>query len=164
MFFCRQRPLDMDNRLDSSAFTAQPNLSCFSKKDISFSPEMRYNKFEVCASIFSHTTEREFCCMRHRGIQAVKWGLSMNKSAPGDGVTLIDYLARGAGCEYVSELNYLSFSQKESLISVLAQMDPGTYPLAKWNEALSYLAKLPPQKTVEEARRALLGHYSGTSV
>ena len=62
MFFCGQRSLDMDNRLDSGTFSAQPNLSCFSKKDISFSPEMRYNKFEVCASIFSHTTEREFCC------------------------------------------------------------------------------------------------------
>ena len=79
----------------------------------------------------------------------------------GQAVTLIDYLTRETGCEYVSELHYLDPARKAKAVEALMKLTAETYPLEKWNDALSYVAELPAQETAEAARAQMIAFYSG---
>ena len=77
------------------------------------------------------------------------------------GVSLVDFLAKELGCVYISDLTHLTADQQKRLAGVLETLPPEAAKDAEWADALSYIAKLPPQGNAEEDRTRLLSALRG---
>lgn len=73
---------------------------------------------------------------------------------------LLDFLQYRAGCAYLSDLKYIDTWQKVRLARVLEEIPAEAADLRTWNDALDYLAKAPPEQTVENARAQLITELS----
>lgn len=69
--------------------------------------------------------------------------------------TLLDVLAAKLGV-FLSDLRYLGPAQKDRMYRILTQADGEEVPLDEWNQALSYIAELPPAPDYRTARLRLL--------
>ena len=72
-------------------------------------------------------------------------------------LTLLDLVMLKMNCKYLSDLHYLTESDKLRLFHYLSEkvrLDSAT--LYEWNEVLNYLTGLPAMRTREEAKIALL--------
>jgi len=68
---------------------------------------------------------------------------------------LLDVLKATFGCEYVSDLHFLSTSQKVRLKYLLEEINAEDFSLQEWNNALDYIVKEPAQPTPGKAKAAL---------
>lgn len=71
-------------------------------------------------------------------------------------ISLVEYCAFQLGCEHLSDLHFLQAWQKRKLYRVIESLPQNEGSLWEWNDALAYVANLPPTKTVSEARQKLL--------
>ena len=71
-------------------------------------------------------------------------------------LSLVDYLAYMTHCEYVSDLKFMDDARRRHVCRALERIPVETYPLKEWNDALSYVAKRPPQTTSAKARAELM--------
>ena len=69
---------------------------------------------------------------------------------------LLEFLAYKAGCTYLSDLAAADSWQRMRLARVLELVPAGAASLREWNDALDYLAHVPPDQTAEKARVRLL--------
>ena len=67
-------------------------------------------------------------------------------------ISLVDYLAYQAGCEYISDLRCLDSLDRRKLARMLEKVEPDDFPLRDWNDALNYLVRESPQQTAREAQ------------
>lgn len=75
---------------------------------------------------------------------------------------LLDVLLLISGCRNLSDLRCLDNWQQVHLARVLEKILPHAASLAGWNDALVYLARVPPQETAEAARDRLIQSLSLT--
>jgi hypothetical protein len=76
------------------------------------------------------------------------------------GISLLDILMVYASCTYMSDLHYLSGSQRMRLARKLGKLLPEAYSLWQWNDALTYLVDEPPVETALTARTRILSWLS----
>ena len=69
---------------------------------------------------------------------------------------LLDYLAREAGCMYLSDLPHAGRVECGRAFHALERVAPEAVSLHDWNDALNYLAQAPPEETAQAAREHLL--------
>lgn len=74
--------------------------------------------------------------------------------------SLLDLLTQQAGCEYMSDLFYMANEQRNRLSKAIKAIPTDAFSLREWNEALGYLAKLPPQASSQAARENLAAFCS----
>ena len=70
--------------------------------------------------------------------------------------SLLDVLAHKLGDLFLSDLLFLDRKQMLQLLALLECADETSVPLSEWNDALSYLAELPPEPTSTEAKARLI--------
>lgn len=71
-------------------------------------------------------------------------------------LSLVDYAAYVAGCTYVSDLHNLNSVGKRRIARALEKVDPDTFSLREWNDALEYLVRAGPQQTPVSAKDILI--------
>ena len=71
-------------------------------------------------------------------------------------MSLLDYLHWKIGCEYLSDLHWLSAVQRMWIVREIEQISAKEVSLHEWNDALAYLSDLPPKPTADTARNALI--------
>jgi hypothetical protein len=70
---------------------------------------------------------------------------------------LLDAMAAIAGCQYLSDLHFLNWTQRLSLAHVVEQVPAEDASLAEWNDALCYLGgEVPPRTDAKQAKHDLL--------
>lgn len=69
---------------------------------------------------------------------------------------LLDIAAAYLGCQYISDLRYLTPYQRCVLATHLEGIDSGWFSLFEWNDALNYLCRKEPAETAAEAKTVLL--------
>ena len=69
---------------------------------------------------------------------------------------LLDFLAYRAGHTMLSDLHYMDELEQARMARVLKGIPPEAVGLREWNDALEYLARLPPEETAQAARGRLL--------
>lgn len=75
---------------------------------------------------------------------------------------LLDLLCLRMGCEFLSDLRFLSPARRRELARELARIPVREEDRAEWNDTLQYLAQSPPEKTAREARDHLVRQlYTG---
>lgn len=70
--------------------------------------------------------------------------------------SLLDWMARQAGCEYLSDLRKLTGRQRLSLATALEPMAAKENEMRQWNDALDYLFHGNAQSSAAAARDAIL--------
>lgn len=78
-------------------------------------------------------------------------------------MSLLDYLAWRAGCDYLSDLRFLTSAQKLRLVHVLESVPAEAASLAQWRDALDYLAGQDAGGSIQ-CRAKLIEHLSGSPV
>ncbi len=68
----------------------------------------------------------------------------------------MDVLAAEMGCEYVSDLHFLSCCQRVRLAGKVERIPADAAALFEWNDALYYLARGRPERTAQAAKERLL--------
>lgn len=77
------------------------------------------------------------------------------------GESLLDWMARQASCEYLSDLRQLTDQQRQTLAAVLGPVAAEERELRQWNDALTYLFQdSNPQDSAAAARAMLLRQLS----
>lgn len=71
-------------------------------------------------------------------------------------LSLVEYVAYKAGCEYISDLYTLNGIQKRKALRAVEKVMPEMYPLVQWNDALQHVVKAGPEKTAEDAKNKLM--------
>jgi len=71
---------------------------------------------------------------------------------------LLKTLQDKTGCQYLSDLRFLSDEGKRQAAQWIHDTPPEAAALAEWNDALAYLTGEPPVQTVQLAREQLLLH------
>ena len=72
-------------------------------------------------------------------------------------VSLLDLMSLQMGCDYLSDLRFLSRSQRMALAEKLKRFPAKDDDLCDWNDALEYLTgDSTPRATAEDARAALI--------
>lgn len=69
---------------------------------------------------------------------------------------LLDEAAAYMGCQYLSDLHFLSPYQRCVLAAHLERHEAERHTLFEWNDALKYLSELDAEDTASEAREKLL--------
>lgn len=69
---------------------------------------------------------------------------------------LLDFLAYRAGHAVLSDLHYMDGLEQARMARVLKDIPPEAAGLREWNDALEYLARLPPEETAQAARGRLM--------
>lgn len=69
---------------------------------------------------------------------------------------LLDILAEKMGCMYLSDLRYLTTTERLTLVPALIQMTPQDHSLFEWNDALEYLNAGAAESSIEAARSKLI--------
>lgn len=70
--------------------------------------------------------------------------------------SLLDWMARLAGCEYLSDLRKLSGRQRLNLLTALEPITAQENEIRQWNDALDYLFRGNAQPSAAAARDAIL--------
>lgn len=70
--------------------------------------------------------------------------------------SLLDAMAIQTRREYLSDLKYLQDWELISLGRALEQVPANAATLSEWNDALTYLAGVPPEQTQAAARERLI--------
>ena len=70
--------------------------------------------------------------------------------------TLLDVLAQQMDLPFLSDLRYLRLEQKKRLRQYLISAAPEEVPLHEWNDAINYIAGLPPASNCRDAWLQLL--------
>lgn len=70
--------------------------------------------------------------------------------------SLLELLSIQMGCEYLSDLRFLTIPQKNYLARTLKPLSPKREDLRDWNEALTYLTGAPEEKTALAAKERLI--------
>ncbi|MGI5958313.1 MAG: hypothetical protein ACOX60_02705 [Massiliimalia sp.] len=78
--------------------------------------------------------------------------------------SLLDFLAFQMGCNYLSDLRFLSGVQQKILIKKLELLQPCEEDVQEWNDLLEYLVGIPSQSTAAKAKQALLKTLEQTSM
>ncbi len=68
---------------------------------------------------------------------------------------LLELLSAQMGCEYLSDLLFLSPVQRLYLADRVSRLIPREKELREWNDALMYLTGAPPERTAWAAKRRL---------
>ena len=71
-------------------------------------------------------------------------------------MSLVDYLFYRLGCAFLSDLRYLTGTEREKLCGVLRGISPDAASLQEWNDALGYLTNAAPEPTASAAKERLL--------
>ena len=74
---------------------------------------------------------------------------------------LLRALQDKTGCQYLSDLRFLSEEGKKRAAQWIHDTPPEAAPLAEWNDALAYLAGGQPAQNAQLARERLLAHLIG---
>ena len=69
---------------------------------------------------------------------------------------LLDFLAYRKGHTVLSDLHYMDDLERVRMARTLEAIPPEATGLREWNDALEYLARLPPEETAQAARGRLL--------
>lgn len=69
---------------------------------------------------------------------------------------LLDFLAYRAGHTVLSDLHHMDALDRARMARALEAIPPEAVSLKEWNNALEYLARLPPEETAQAARGRLL--------
>ena len=69
---------------------------------------------------------------------------------------LLDFLAYRAGHAVLSDLYYMDDLDRARMVRTLEAIPPEAARLREWNDALEYLARLPPEETAQAARGRLM--------
>ena len=69
---------------------------------------------------------------------------------------LLHILSAMMECEYISDLKFLSSSQRSVLCEKLKELPLREEDIKDWNDTLEYLTGALPQPTVESAREKLI--------
>lgn len=69
---------------------------------------------------------------------------------------LLDFLAYRAGHTVLSDLHHMDALDRAQMARALEAIPPEAASLKEWNDALEYLARLPPEETAQAARGRLL--------
>jgi len=77
-------------------------------------------------------------------------------------MSLLEVMQAQMGCAYLSSLRFLNDWERAQLARNLEKIQPDMAGLRDWNDALAYLAKLPPESTPEAARERLIAVLSQT--
>lgn len=70
--------------------------------------------------------------------------------------SLLELLSIQMGCEYLSDLHYLTIPQRNYLAQKLKPLLPRQEDLRDWNEVLAYLTGEPEEKTAFAAKARLI--------
>ena len=70
--------------------------------------------------------------------------------------SLLEFMSAQMGCEYLSDLRFLSGERRRELARRLEPLSPGAGDMRDWNEALEYLTGAPPEKTAAQAQKTLI--------
>lgn len=70
--------------------------------------------------------------------------------------SLLELLAIQMGCEYLSDLRYLTIAQRNYLAQKLIPLSPRQEDLRDWNKVLTYLTGEPAEKTALAAKARLI--------
>ena len=77
-----------------------------------------------------------------------------------DTMGILEQLAERSGCQYLSDLPQPG--RREQIRRSLSDLRPDQFPLREWNDAASYITRVPcAYATPEEAREALLRYSDG---
>ena len=71
-------------------------------------------------------------------------------------LSFVDYAAYVAGCTYVSDLHTLDSIKKRKIAYALGKVDPDTFSLQEWNDALAYMVRAGPQQSPASAKDILI--------
>lgn len=71
-------------------------------------------------------------------------------------LSLVEYIAYKAGCEYISDLHSMDEVEKRKAYRAVEKVQPEVYPLMQWNDALQYVFKAEPESTAEDAKKVLM--------
>lgn len=71
-------------------------------------------------------------------------------------LSLLDEAATYMGCQYLSDLHYLTPYQRCVLAAYLERYDAQSFTLFEWNDALEYLSGCNAEDTVSAAKEKLL--------
>lgn len=93
----------------------------------------------------------------------MKRGMEVNNVEQQGAVALLEYLAKRAGLQYLSDLHYLSRQEQCHLSREISRIPAEAFLTAEWNDALDYLTGLPPEPSAPDAREALLQHLAEPS-
>ena len=69
---------------------------------------------------------------------------------------LMDRLYELVGCDYISDLPWITQTDPGAIRSALHQINPHDFTQRQWDDALSYLIRVSGKATVEEAYSCLL--------
>lgn len=69
---------------------------------------------------------------------------------------LLDILAERMGCMYLSDLRYLTTTEKLALVPILIQITPQDHSLFEWNDSLEYLCAGAAEQSIKAARNKLI--------
>lgn len=69
---------------------------------------------------------------------------------------LLDFLAYRAGHAVLSDLHYMDELEQARMARILKDIPPEGAGLREWNDALEYLARLPPEETAQAAHGRLM--------
>ena len=71
-------------------------------------------------------------------------------------LSLVEYIAYKAGCEYISDLHTLDEVKKRKAFRAVEKVMPEMYPLMQWNDALQYVVKAESEQTSAAAKMLLM--------
>lgn len=83
-----------------------------------------------------------------------------NEQAASGRISILDFLMKELQCTYLSDLYFRMNDYQQQLIEALVNLPVDEHTLQDWNDALTYLVRLPAQDTGEEAKRLLLSSLS----
>lgn len=69
---------------------------------------------------------------------------------------LLDFLAYRAGHTVLSDLHHMDALDRARMARALEVIPSEAASLKEWNDALEYLARLPPEETAQAARGRLM--------
>lgn len=76
-------------------------------------------------------------------------------------LALLESLSVQMGCMYLSDLKFLTLSQRRSLARKIACLTPKDEDIFEWNDALQYLTEGLPQETALSAKTQLIRRLNG---
>lgn len=71
-------------------------------------------------------------------------------------LSLLDEASAQMGCQYLSDLHYLTPYQRCVLAASLERYDAQSFTLFEWNDALEYLSDCDAEDTASAAKEKLL--------
>lgn len=82
--------------------------------------------------------------------------LTLDSVSRREGESLLDWMARQAGCVYLSDLRKLTDRQRLCLATALEPIPARENDIRQWNDALDYLFHCGAQSSAAAAREAIL--------